>query len=154
PGAIFWMWIAGLLGMATKYAEALLAQVYRVKNENGEYSSGPMYYIERGIGKKWKPLGVAFAIFAAIAALGTGNGVQSNTIADVMSNSVHVTGLVMGLLLVILSGLMVFVGLKSISNLSGVFAPVMAILYIDSSLLIIFLNYDKIIPGFGLIFEY
>src|SRR5690625_6304967 len=92
PGAIFWMWIAGLLSMATKYAEALLAQVYRVKNENGEYSSGPMYYIERGIGKKWKPLGVAFAIFAAIAALGTGNGVQSNTIADVMSNSFHVTG--------------------------------------------------------------
>lgn len=154
PGAIFWMWIAGLLGMATKYAEALLAQVYRVKNENGEYSSGPMYYIERGIGKKWKPLGVAFALFAAIAALGTGNGVQSNTIADVMSNSFHVTGWVTGVLLVILTGLIIFGGLKRISNVAGVFVPAMAILYIVGSLLIIFINYDKILPAFGLIFEY
>ncbi|MYL59898.1 sodium:alanine symporter family protein, partial [Virgibacillus halodenitrificans] len=63
PGAIFWMWVVGLLGMATKYAEALLAMKYRVKNESGEYSSGPMYYIERGLGKKWKPLAVAFAFF-------------------------------------------------------------------------------------------
>src|SRR5690625_1683738 len=101
PGAIFWMWIVGLLGMATKYAEALLAMKYRVKNENGEYSSGPMYYIERGIGEKWKFLAVAFALFGAFAALGIGNSVQSNTIADVMSNSFHINGLTTGIVLVI-----------------------------------------------------
>ena len=154
PGAIFWMWIAGLLGMATKYAEALLAQVYRVKNEKGEYSSGPMYYIERGLGKNWKPLGAAFAIFAAIAALGTGNGVQSNTIADVMSNSFHVPGWITGILLVILTGLIIFGGIKRISNVAGFFVPIMAILYIGGSLIIIFLNIDQIIPAFGLIFEH
>jgi len=154
PGALFWMWVVGLLGMATKYAEALLAQVYRVKNPNGEYSSGPMYYIERGIGRKWKPLAAAFAIFAAFAALGTGNGVQSNTIADVMDNSFHVTGWVTGVLLVVLTGLIIFGGLKRISNVAGVFVPIMAILYIGGSLLILILNYDKIIPSFGLIFQY
>ncbi|AXI10848.1 sodium:alanine symporter family protein [Oceanobacillus zhaokaii] len=154
PGAIFWMWIAGLLGMVTKYAEALLAQVYRVKNEKGEYSSGPMYYIERGLGKRWKPLGIAFAIFAAFAALGTGNGVQANTIADVMDNSFHVTGWVTGVLLVLLTGLIIFGGLKRISNVAGVFVPIMAILYIGGSLIIIAMNYDKIIPAFGLIFQY
>src|SRR5699024_7127791 len=87
PGAIFWMWIVGLVGMATKYAEALLAQKYRVKNALGEYSSGPMYYIERGLGRKWKWLAVAFAFFGAFAALGIGNSVQSNTIADVVKES-------------------------------------------------------------------
>lgn len=153
PGAIFWMWVAGILGMTTKYAEALLAQVYRVKNKNGEYSSGPMYYIERGLGKKWKPLGAAFALFAMVAALGTGNGVQSNTIADVMSNSFNVSNWVTAILLVILTGLIIFGGLKRIANVAGVFVPVMAILYIGGSLIILILNYDLIIPAFALIFE-
>ncbi|QKY70065.1 sodium:alanine symporter family protein [Lentibacillus sp. CBA3610] len=154
PGALFWMWVVGLLGMATKYSEALLAQIYRVKNENGEYSSGPMYYIERGIGKKWKPLAVAFALFAAIAALGTGNGVQSNTIADVMDNSFNVTGWITGLLLVVLVGLIIFGGLKRISNVAGVFVPILAVLYIVGALLVLIVNYDKILPAFGLIFEH
>lgn len=154
PGAIFWMWIVGLLGMATKYAEALLAMKYRVKNENGEYSSGPMYYIERGIGKKWKFLAVAFALFGAFAALGIGNSVQSNTIADVMSNSFHVNGLTTGIILVILTALIVFGGLQRISTVAGVFVPLMAIFYITASLIIIVINYDQIIPAFSLIFTY
>src|SRR5699024_11145599 len=88
-GARFGVWVVGFVGMATDYSEALLAMKYRVKNETGEYSSGPMYYIERGLGKKWSLLAYAFAIFGAFAALGIGNSVQSNTIADVMSNSFH-----------------------------------------------------------------
>ncbi|MFB9861226.1 alanine/glycine:cation symporter family protein [Salinicoccus siamensis] len=154
PGALFWMWLVGLLGMATKYSEALLAQMYRVKNKNGEYSSGPMYYIEKGLGSKFKWLAVLFAFFAAFAALGIGNGVQSNTIADVMENSFNVTGWVTGVILVILVGLIVFGGIKRISNVAGVFVPVMAVLYIVSALLILALNYDQIIPAFGLIFKH
>lgn len=154
PGAIFWMWVVGLLGMATKYAEALLAMKYRVKNENGEYSSGPMYYIERGIGKKWKFLGVGFALFGAFAALGIGNSVQSNTIADVMDNSFHINGLTTGIVLVILTVLIIFGGLQRISAVAGVFVPMMAILYIGASLVIIGVNYEQIIPAFSLIFKY
>ncbi len=154
PGAIFWMWVVGLLGMATKYGEALLAMKYRVKNENGEYSSGPMYYIERGIGRKWKFLAVAFAFFGAFAALGIGNSVQSNTIADVMANSFHINGLTTGIILVIVTALIIFGGLKRISAVSSVFVPMMAILYIAASILIIAINYDQIIPAFALIFKY
>ncbi len=154
PGAIFWMWIVGLVGMATKYAEALLAMKYRVKNANGEYSSGPMYYIERGIGKKWKPLAIAFAFFGAFAALGIGNSVQSNTIADVMQNSFSVSGLTTGIILVVLTSLIIFGGLQRISSVAGVFVPVMAVFYITASLIILGLNYDKIVPAFNLIFTY
>ncbi|MBD1223042.1 sodium:alanine symporter family protein [Virgibacillus halodenitrificans] len=154
PGAIFWMWVVGLLGMATKYAEALLAMKYRVKNESGEYSSGPMYYIERGLGKKWKPLAVAFAFFGAFAALGIGNSVQSNTIADVMQNSFNVKGVITGVILVVLTSLIIFGGLKRISSVAGVFVPVMAVFYIGASLLILGLNYDQIGPAFSMIFTY
>ncbi|WP_200410994.1 alanine/glycine:cation symporter family protein [Virgibacillus salexigens] len=154
PGAIFWMWIVGLVGMATKYAEALLAMKYRVKNDDGEYSSGPMYYIERGIGKKWKPLALAFAFFGAFAALGIGNSVQSNTISDVMENSFNINGITTGVILVIFTSLIIFGGLQRISSVASVFVPLMAILYIGASLLIIGLNYDKIIPAFDLIFTY
>ncbi|HZG71432.1 MAG TPA: sodium:alanine symporter family protein, partial [Chondromyces sp.] len=154
PGAIFWMWIVGLLGMATKYAEALLAMKYRVKNANGEYSSGPMYYIERGLGRKWKWLAMAFALFGAFAALGIGNSVQSNTIADVMTNSFHIDGWITGIVLVVLTSLIIFGGIQRISAVAGVFVPIMAFLYIGGSLLIIGLNYDQIIPSFKLIFYY
>nr|WP_241864544.1 sodium:alanine symporter family protein [Staphylococcus massiliensis] len=154
PGAIFWMWVVGLLGMTTKYAEALLAMKYREKNPNGEYSSGPMYYIEKGLGSKYKFLAIAFAIFGAFAALGIGNSVQSNTIADVMTHSFNINGFITGIVLVILISLIIFGGIQRISSVAGVFVPVMAILYIGASLLILVLNFDQIIPAFGLIFKY
>ncbi|PFA63189.1 sodium:alanine symporter family protein [Bacillus sp. AFS015802] len=154
PGAIFWMWIVGLLGMATKYAEALLAMKYRVRNKNGEYSGGPMYYVEKGLGSKWKWLGIAFALFGAFAALGIGNSVQSNTIADVMSTSFHIDNLVTGIVLAVLTGLIIFGGIQRISTVASFFVPVMAFLYIGGSLLIIVLNYDMIIPAFKMIFFY
>ncbi|QHE60643.1 alanine/glycine:cation symporter family protein [Rossellomorea vietnamensis] len=154
PGAIFWMWIVGLLGMATKYAEALLAMKYRVKNKNGEYSGGPMYYVEKGLGSKWKWLAVAFALFGAFAALGIGNSVQSNTIADVMGTSFHINNLTTGIILAVLTGLIIFGGIQRISTVASFFVPVMAFLYIGGSLLIIVLNYDMIIPAFKMIFFY
>ncbi|CDQ19086.1 alanine or glycine:cation symporter, AGCS family [Halobacillus karajensis] len=154
PGAIFWMWIVGLLGMATKYSEALLAMKYRVKNENGEYSGGPMYYVERGIGKKWKWLAVAFALFGAFAALGIGNSVQSNTISDVMTESFHINGWITGSVLAVLTGLIIFGGIQRISTVAGFFVPIMAFLYIGGALLIIIVNYDAIVPAFQMIFQY
>lgn len=152
PGAIFWMWIVGLLGMATKYAEALLAMKYRVKKPSGEYSSGPMYYIERGLGLKWKWLAVAFAFFGAFAALGIGNSVQSNTIAEVAKKSFFTPGAVTGIILAALTALIIVGGLKRISDFASLIVPVMALLYIGGSLLIIILSYDQIIPSFKLIF--
>ncbi|TDL31028.1 sodium:alanine symporter family protein [Jeotgalibacillus sp. S-D1] len=154
PGAIFWMWIVGLLGMATKYAEALLAVKYRVKNNNGEYSSGPMYYIERGLGRKFKFLAVAFAFFGAFAALGIGNSVQSNTIADVTSTSFGMPNWVTGLILVILVSVIILGGIQRISTVASVFVPVMAFLYMGGALLILIINYDMILPAFELIFYY
>lgn len=154
PGAIFWMWVVGLLGMTTKYAEALLAMKFRVQNDKGEYSSGPMYYIEKGLGHRFKFLAIAFAIFGAFAALGIGNSVQSNTIADVMTNSFNVSGSITGIVLVILISLIIFGGLKRISNVAGFFVPMMAIFYIGASVTILIINYDQILPAFGLIFKY
>lgn len=154
PGAIFWMWVVGLLGMTTKYAEALLAMKFRVQNNKGEYSSGPMYYIEKGLGHRFKFLAIAFAIFGAFAALGIGNSVQSNTIADVMTNSFNVSGFITGIVLVILISLIIFGGLKRISNVAGFFVPMMAIFYIGASVTILIINYDQILPAFGLIFKY
>lgn len=154
PGTIFWMWVVGLLGMTTKYAEALLAMKFRVQNDKGEYSSGPMYYIEKGLGHRFKFLAIAFAIFGAFAALGIGNSVQSNTIADVMTNSFNVSGFITGIVLVILISLIIFGGLKRISNVAGFFVPMMAIFYIGASVTILIINYDQILPAFGLIFKY
>lgn len=154
PGAIFWMWVVGLLGMTTKYAEALLAMKFRVQNDKGEYSSGPMYYIEKGLGHRFKFLAIAFAIFGAFAALGIGNSVQSNTIADVMTNSFNVSGFITGIVLVILISLIIFGGLKRISNVAGFFVPMMAIFYIGASVTILIINYDQILLAFGLIFKY
>ncbi|MDA1476269.1 alanine/glycine:cation symporter family protein [Bacillus changyiensis] len=152
PGAIFWMWLVGLLGMATKYSEALLAMKYRVKNERGEYSGGPMYYVEKGLGKKWKPLALLFAFSGAFAALGIGNSVQSNTISEVVTHTFSIPGWIIGLVLAILTTAIIFGGFQRVSAVASIFVPVMAIFYIGGSLAIIFIHYDQIIPAFQLIF--
>ncbi|WZY00659.1 sodium:alanine symporter family protein [Bacillus sp. FSL W7-1360] len=154
PGAIFWMWVVGLLGMATKYAEALLAVKYRVKNANGEYSSGPMYYIERGLGRKFKWLAVAFAAFGAFAALGIGNSVQSNTVAGVAETSFSVPHWVTGVVLVLFVGFIIFGGLQRIATVSSIAVPFMALLYMLGASIILIINYDLIIPAFQTIFYY
>lgn len=152
PGALFWMWLVGLLGMATKYSEALLATKYRVKNERGEYSGGPMYYVEKGLGKKWKPLAVLFALSGVLASFGIGDSVQSNTISEVVTQSFGIPGWIIGLVLAVLTVAIIFGGFQRVSTVASIFVPVMAILYIGGSLIIIFLHYDQIIPAFQLIF--
>ena len=138
PGALFWMWITGLVGMATKYGEAVLAVKYRIKDEKGEMSGGPMYYIANGLGWKW--LGTLFAIFASIAAFGIGNMVQSNSVADAVEATFHVPFYVTGIVLMILTAMVVLGGIKSIGRITGVVVPIMIVFYMGGCLIILLLN--------------
>lgn len=151
PGAVFWMWLTALFGMATKYAEAVLAVKYRVTNSKGEMSGGPMYYLEKGLKAKW--LGILFAIFGAIAAFGIGNMVQSNTVSDVLESSFSIPTWVTGLVLAILAGLVILGGIKSIGRVTSFFVPIMAAFYIIGGLIIIILNFDLVPSAFSLIFS-
>ncbi|MGV2620549.1 sodium:alanine symporter family protein [Halobacillus sp. ACCC02827] len=150
PGAVFWMWITAVFGMATKYAEAVLAVKYRVEGKNGEMSGGPMYYLSRGLKMKWlgQPLGMLFAVFGAIAAFGIGNMVQSNSVSDVMQGTFNVPTWVTGIILTLLAGLVLLGGIKSIGKVTAFFVPVMALFYVIGALIILVLNYNLIIPAF------
>ncbi len=138
PGALFWMWITGLVGMATKYGEAVLAVKYRIKDEKGEMSGGPMYYIANGLGWKW--LGTLFAIFASVAAFGIGNMVQSNSVADAVEATFNVPFYVTGIVLMIFTALVVLGGIKSIGRFTGVVVPIMIVFYMGGCLVILLLN--------------
>jgi len=152
PGALFWMWITGLVGMATKYSEAVLAVRFREKDKSGNMRGGPMYYISKGLGWKW--LGVLFAIFASIAALGIGNMVQSNSVADAMESTFNIPFWATGIILAAATALVIIGGIKSIGKVTGFLVPIMVVFYIISSLVIIVLYFDKIPEVFGLIFRH
>ena len=151
PGAVFWMWITAIFGMATKYAEAILAVKYRVKNERGEMSGGPMYYLEHGCKMKW--LAIAFALFGSIAAFGIGSSVQSNSVALSVQSSLGIEPWITGVVLTVFTGLVILGGIKSIARASSVIVPVMAIVYVLGGLVIIFTNLDKLWPTVSLIFN-
>jgi AGCS family alanine or glycine:cation symporter len=151
PGALFWMWITGLVGMATKYSEAVLAVKYRITDEEGTMSGGPMYYISRGLGWKW--LGTLFALFASIAAFGIGNLVQSNSIAAAVHATFGVPLYVTGIVLVIGVGLVIIGGIKNIGGVTGVLVPVMIVFYMGGALIILLMNITAIPAAFALIFE-
>lgn len=150
PGAIFWMWASALVGMATKYAEGLLAIKYRFKDENGEMSGGPMHYIERGLNMKW--LAMSFAFFGMIAALGTGCSVQSNSVAHAINDTFGVPGWLTGLALCLITALVVIGGIKKIARAASLIVPVMALLYVAGGLVIILSNIDRLLPAIILIF--
>lgn len=150
PGAIFWMWLTAFVGMATKYSEAILGVHYRQKNKNGEMSGGPMYYIEKGLKMKW--LAVIFAGFAAVAAFGIGNMVQSHEAAGVAYQNFNIPVWLTGAFLTILVGLVIIGGIKSIGKVVGVIVPVMIIFYIFAGLMILILNIADIPSAFKLIF--
>ncbi len=135
PGALFWMWLTGLVGMATKYSEAVLAVKFREVDEKGTMCGGPMYYISKGLGWKW--LGVLFAIFAAVAAFGIGDMVQSNSIADAVKATFNVPPFVTGIVLMVLIALVVLGGIKSIARVTEILVPVMIVFYMGGALLII-----------------
>ncbi|RST72304.1 sodium:alanine symporter family protein [Siminovitchia acidinfaciens] len=150
PGAVFWMWISAFFGMATKYAEAVLAVKYRIVDANGQMSGGPMYYLERGLKQKW--LGVLFAVFGAIAAFGIGNLVQSNAVSTVVKTTFNINEWVTGLALAIFAGLSIIGGIKSIGKVTAFFVPFMAAFYIIGGLIVLFLNIDLIPGAVALIF--
>lgn len=144
PGALFWMWMTGLVGMATKYAEAVLAVKYRVQNENGTFSGGPMYYISRGLGWKW--LATLFAFFAAIATFGIGSMVQSNSVADALNHSFSIAPGITGIVLMGLTAAVIIGGVRSIGRVTALLVPVMIALYVLGALAVILMHITEI-PG-------
>ena len=153
PGAIFWMWITALFGMATKYGEAVLAVKYREVDSRGKRQGGPMYYIKNGLGDNWKWLGFLFALFGTIAAFGIGNMVQSNSVADALQSNFHIDPIITGIIMAILVGLVIIGGVKSIGAVAGKLVPIMAIAYIAGSLVVILVNIGEVGNAFGLIFS-
>jgi AGCS family alanine or glycine:cation symporter len=159
PGALFWMWITGLVGMATKYSEAVLSVKYRTVDERGEQIGGPMYYLERGVGGPLgKGLGIAFALFASVAAFGIGNMVQSQAVSDAISNSAATFGFalhpgVVGFVVAVLAALVILGGIRSIGRFTGTFVPVMIIAYMSGASVILVLNYQGIPEAVRLVFQ-
>lgn len=141
-GALFWMWVTALLGMATKYAEAILAVKYRVEDSRKEMCGGPMYFIERGLGWKW--LAVLFALFGAIAALGGGNMLQANSVADVMSKMFRIDPWVSGIAVAVCTALTILGGIKSIGKVAGYLVPFMAVFYILGAAVILVYHFEKL----------
>ena len=154
PGAIFWMWCTALVGMATKYSEAVLAVKYREVDERGNHVGGPMYYIKNGLGRHWKWLGTAFAIFGALAGFGIGNMVQANSVAQVleanMGTPVWLTGVVMAVMVfAVLIG-----GIQRIAKVAGKLVPFMALVYVLGGLLVILLNISAVPAALWAIVQY
>ena len=146
PGALFWMWITALVGLATKYAEAVCAVRFREQDEQGHYSGGPMYYIKNGLHKRWHWLGIAFAIFGSLAGFGIANTVQSNSVSQVLHDSFSVPPIVTGLVLMVLVGAVVLGGIKRIASVASWLVPIMALSYILMSLVVILVNMEAV-PG-------
>ncbi|HFI0424909.1 TPA: alanine/glycine:cation symporter family protein [Streptococcus suis] len=154
PGALFWMWVAAFFGMATKYAEGFLAIKYRTKDANGQAAGGPMHYITLGMGKKWKPLAVFFAISGVLVALlGMGTFSQVNSIASSMSASFGLAPQLVSIVTAISIAFFIFGGIEKISDVSTKIVPFMAILYILASLTVLALHWDQLIPTLALVLK-
>jgi alanine or glycine:cation symporter, AGCS family len=160
PGALFWMWVTAFLGMATKYAEVTLAQHYRTVTTDhdpakweGSVSGGPMYYIERGLGPKWKPLAIMFAVMLGLTAFMTGNAVQANTLADTMNAQWGIPVWMTGIASAAVVGLVIVGGISRIGRVTGILAPLMAAIYVGGALVIILMHVGDVIPTFALIFR-
>jgi AGCS family alanine or glycine:cation symporter len=160
PGALFWMWVTALLGMATKYSEVTLAQQYRDVHQDedgkaweGSVSGGPMYYIERGLGKNWKPVAMFFAFALMITSFMTGNAVQANTVATQVFDSFGVPVWITGLVTATIVGIVILGGISRIGRVTSIIAPVMAAIYVAGALTILVLNIGDVPAAFGRIFS-
>ena len=151
PGAVFWMWITAIFGMATKYGEGVLAVKYRVTNSKGEMSGGPMYYIENGLGKKWKWLAFLFAFFGVMASFGIGSTVQANSVAQAVHSSFGIDTWITGVVLTLITAFVVLGGIQSISRVSSVVVPFMAVLYIVGGLVVVAMHFDLLLPALKVI---
>ena len=151
PGAVVWMWITALFGMATKYAEGFLAVRFRTVNHRGEISGGPMYYLESGLGWKW--LGIWFALCGAIAAFGIGNMVQANTTAVALGEVLNVNKAWIGIFLAFFAGLVILGGVKRIADVVSYFVPIMVLIYFAGSLYILLTHLDRLPAGLILLLK-
>ncbi|KKM88250.1 hypothetical protein LCGC14_1260680, partial [marine sediment metagenome] len=149
PGAVFWMWVTGLVGMATKYAEAMLAVKYREEGENG-MRGGPMYYISKGVGLPW--LGSLFAIFTVGAAFGIGNMTQANSAAAAVQQVFGVETVTTGIILMVLTGLVLIGGIRSIGRFTSMLVPIMIVAYLGAAIVVIAMNIEEVPSAFHLIF--
>jgi len=159
PGALFWMWVTALVGMATKYTEVTLAQEFRQvhhdedgKKWEGSVSGGPMYYIERGLGKNWKPVAMFFAFALMITSFMTGNAVQANTIATQLYDTFNIAPWMTGMVTASVVGVVIIGGISRIGRVTSIVAPIMAGLYVAGALVILFLNFGSIPAAFATIF--
>lgn len=151
PGAIFWMWVTAMLGMSTAFAESALAQLYKTRDSDGNYRGGPAYYMERGLGMRW--MGIVFSIFLIIAFGLVFNAVQANSIAEAMHNAFDVEQKYVGIGIVILSGFVIFGGIKTIAKAAELIVPVMAISYLLLAFYVIGCNLERVPQAFAMIFE-
>jgi len=151
PGAVFWLWLSAFFGMATKYAEVVLAVTYREVREDGSYNGGPMYYIKKGLGLPW--LATIFAVFGALASFGIGNMTQANSVADALRSTFNISPVITGVVLAVLTGIVILGGIKRIGAVTEKLVPFMALFYIISSLIIIGIERANIPLAFQLIFE-
>ena len=158
PGAVFYMWLIALFGMATKYAEAVCAVTYREVDKSGRYVGGPMYYLRNGVGEfapelgRW--LGLAFAVFGAVAAFGIGNAVQVNSMAAALGETFSVPKIVTGVIVAVLVGFVIIGGIRRIAEVAGKLVPAMIVLYVGASLLVILINVAEVPKAIGLIFKH
>jgi len=152
PGALFWMWCTALVGMATKYAEAVLAVRFRELDEAGNHVGGPMYYIKNGLGKRWAWMGTVFALFGAIAGFGIGNTVQSNSVAHVLETSFGLPVWISGLVIMVLAAAVLMGGIRRIGRVAGRLVPVMAIAYLLSGGAILLINLAELPHALALVF--
>lgn len=153
PGAVFWMWCTALVGMATKFTEVTLAVTYREVTPDGSYVGGPMYYIRKGLGEKWKWMALAFAFFGCIAGFGIGNTVQVNSIADVMQSSFGVAHIWTAIILFVIVGLVLIGGVKRIGTVASKVVPGMAFFYIIASVACMIIKIDQVPHAFFSIFS-
>ena len=153
PGAVFWMWMTALVGMATKYAEVLLAVHFRERDARGRFVGGPMYAIRNGLGPRWAWLGVTFAVFGGLAGFGIGNMVQANSIAAALQNSFDLSPMITGIVLTVITGAVILGGIKRIAAVSNWLVPFMAIGYVIAALFVLAFHWREIPHAFALIFE-
>ena len=152
PGAVFWMWVSAFFGMCTKYSEIALAMKYRVKDENGVYKGGPMYYIENGLGKNWKWLAVIFAILGGLASFGIGNIAQSNEIAGAMESLIGINPMITGIILAVLVAIVILGGVQRIGQVTSLLVPFMACFYILAGIAVILLRITHVPAALAQIF--
>ncbi len=151
PGALFWMWMIALVGMATKYSEAVLAVHFREKNASGNYVGGPMYYIRNGLGPKFRWLALAFAFFGMLAGFGIGNGVQANSVADALQDSFAVPAWLTGVVIAVLVGMVLLGGIRRIAEVAGKLVPFMALAYVGAGLVLLTIFADRVPEALQLI---